>query len=151
MAKTASIHQGNSNDRKATLVATTKAYGECRSGSSHSTVQGSGSPNVTVVAITKAYGKCRGGSSNDNNDQGKKRARWNNDIAVRAWSTNSQRDCPRFGTDRDPLRTLDSAAVSNRSNVAGERTSGTTNHSIFDNKKPLHCQHQELNWQQPLE
>jgi hypothetical protein len=58
--------------KNATVAATTKAYGECRSGSSHSTVVGiggdsnnrnEGEKNATVAATTKAYGECRSGSS----------------------------------------------------------------------------------------
>jgi hypothetical protein len=90
------------------VAATTKAYGECRSGSSYSTVVGLGGDsnngndqggpiaqgghegrikaiqeqlNEFVAATTKAYGECRsgssystvvglGGDSNDRNDQG---------------------------------------------------------------------------------
>jgi hypothetical protein len=50
-------------------AATTKAYGECRSGSSHSTVVGlggdgnDGNEGEKNAATTKAYGECRSGSS----------------------------------------------------------------------------------------
>jgi hypothetical protein len=55
--------------KNAVVAATTKAYGECRSGSSHSTVVGlggdsnDGNEGEKNAATTKAYGECRSGSS----------------------------------------------------------------------------------------
>jgi hypothetical protein len=131
------------------VKATTKAYGECRSASRRSTVKGCGSGSNDRNDQGKKKARCNndiavGARSTDSQrDCPRQPGRWEGVRGQGTVGITSLANVPtpvlhhrtaRTGTDRDPLRTLDSTAVRNRSNVEGEHRSGTKSCSIVDSK-----------------